>query len=458
MVWIKAHRDDVNPVKHSQNIIYVSEGLADKLKTQTKLIFGQKEISIRVQALSSIPECMGIQFDDPVSIGFSQNVFDQLLIQESAIYQMNYTETTIHIGPVIGFLLGDHHYYYHHRRLRELTEAMGIYEKVGGLFIAFRHCSISWKERCIYGLYFNYENQRWQYGKLPLPSVVYRRGFNSRNNFVNECNDVANWKVFNAAKFDKWQLYNQLKEHATLRSYLPETALLTVDSLSTFLGKYSKVILKPIKLSRGRGISILASTRDGALEVHDYRRVTDFMIPTSQLADYLHEGKYQQRDYIIQPFLDLARIDGCPWDIRVVMQKNRWNQWVCSGIECRLAGPGKVITNISKGGRALDLSKALELAFGTEVDPIQVRKDIDSISMEFCKMMDSTGFHFAEFGLDLAIDQQLHYWFIEANVRPTFKGFKTLDEQIYRQICYEPVLYSASIAGFGWEDSDGTPI
>ncbi|GLH62919.1 YheC/YheD family protein [Parageobacillus sp. G301] len=458
MKWIKVEREDTGGIEDSGNTIYVSKNLADKLKTQTKLIFGQNEIPITVQASSSIDECTGDHFDDPALIRLSQNVFDQLLIQKSATYQIRYTDTTIYIGPVIGFLLGDQHYYYHHRRLKELTDAMGVYEKVGGLFIAFRHCSMSWREKCIYGLYFNYENKKWVYGKLPLPSVVYRRGFNSRNNFVNECSDVSSWEVFNAVRFDKWQLYTQLKKNDRLNPYLPETALLSVDSLSAFLHKYSKVILKPNKLSRGRGISIITSKPDGTLEVHDYRQFTNFTIPASQLEDYLHEGKYLKRDYIIQPFLDLARIDGSPWDIRVVMQKNRWKQWVCNGIECRLAGTGKMITNISNGGRALELSEALTLAFGTEVDPTQVRKDIHSISIEFCKMMDQTGFHFAEFGLDLALDQQKHYWFIEANVRPTFKGFKTLDDDIYRRICYEPILYSTSIAGFGWEDSDESEI
>jgi glutathione synthase/RimK-type ligase-like ATP-grasp enzyme len=459
MIWIKAQRNDINSIEPSPNIIYVSEGLADKLKTQTKLIFGQKEIAIKVQVLSSIPQGLGTKFEDPAPIRFSPPVFEDLLIQESAVYQIHYTETSIHIGPVIGFLLGDQHYYYHHRRLKGLTDAMGIYEKVGGLFIAFRHCSISWLEKCIYGLYFNYETQKWQYGKLPLPSVVYRRCFNSKSNFINEKNDLVNWKVFNEVRFDKWQLYNQLKEDDTLQQYLPETALLTLDNLSNFLNKYSKVILKPTNLSRGRGISILTTEDNGnLLEANDYRQFTDFKIPISQLADYLHEGKYLSRDYIIQPFLEVPRIDGCPWDIRIVMQKNRWKQWVCNGIECRLAGSGKLITNISSGGKALELNEVLKLAFGTEVDSIQVGKDIDSISMEFCKTMDKTGFHFAEFGIDLAIDQKMKYWFIEANVRPTFNGFKILDDNIYRQICYEPVLYSVSIAGFSWEDNDGTSI
>lgn len=455
MKWIKVEGGtEEKTIEHSPYIVSVSNNLAEKLKNHTKLRFGQKEITITVKALSSIPEKKGEDFQNPALIQLSQNVFDQLLIQKSATYQMRCTETTIDIGPVIGFLLGDQHYYYHHRRLRELTDAMGIYEKVGGLFVAFRHCSINWAEQCIYGIYFNYSAQKWEYGKLPLPSVVYRRGFNSRNNFINECKDVSNWKVFNEVRFDKWKFYTQLKENDQLNSYLPETALLNVENVSTFLKKYSKVILKPNKLSRGRGISILTSNPNDTLEIDDYRRYTDFSIPSSQLEDYLVEEKYLKQDYIIQPFLNLARIDGSPWDIRIVMQKNRWKQWICNGIECRLAGTGKMITNISNGGKALNLSEALTLAFGNELDPVKVEKDIHFISMEFCKMMDRTGFHFAEFGLDLAIDQQKHYWFIEANVRPTFKGFKLLDENIYRQICFEPILYSASIAGFGWEDSD----
>ncbi len=456
MIWIKVHRNDTSSLENPQNIIYVSQDFADKLKTQTKLVFGQVEISISVKAISSLPNCMGTEFEEPALIGFSSCAFDQLLMQESSVYQMNISETAIHIGPVIGFLLGDQHYYYHHRRLKGLSYALGAYEKVGGLFIAFRKCSINWEEKCIYGLYFNYEAQRWQYGKLPFPSVIYRRGFNSKNNFVNECKDLVNWKVFNEIRFDKWQFHNKLLEDDVLQQYLPETLLLTVDHVATLLKKYSKVILKPTKLSRGRGISVLTAIDDGQLKVHDYRRFTDFKMPKAQLSEFLNEGNYLKGDYIVQQFLEVPRIDDSPWDIRVVMQKNRWKRWICNGIECRLAVAGKLIANISSGGKALELSEALQLAFGTEVDSVQIRKAIHSISMKFCKMMDSTGYHFAEFGLDLAMDQELHYWFIEANVRPSFNGFKTLDERIYRQICYEPIFYSAAIAGFGWEDKDGT--
>ena len=197
--------------------------------------------------------------------------------------------------------------------------------------------------------------------------------------------DEFQWKVFNDIRFDKWEFYCQLKDNEKLTPFLPETELLTADSLITMLQRHPKVILKPKNLSRGRGISIITLESPGTFVIHDYRYYNDFTIAKSQFEEYLQEGKYLDNEYIIQPFLNLANIDGSPWDIRVVMQKNGENQWVCNGIECRLAPTGKLITNISNGGRALHLKEALELTFGKEVESDLISKDIHAISMEFCK-------------------------------------------------------------------------
>ena len=186
MNWIKVERSEFESLEPSQNILFTSNGLASKLRYQNILKFGQKEIPILVKELPTIQECNNANFHQPAIIQLSEDMISELLIQTSATYQLEYSESTIKIGPVIGFLLGDQHYYYHHRRLKELTDAMGIYGKVGGLFIAFRYCSIDWEEKCIFGHYYNDITKRWEYGKLPIPTVVYRRGFNKRNNFVNE--------------------------------------------------------------------------------------------------------------------------------------------------------------------------------------------------------------------------------------------------------------------------------
>jgi glutathione synthase/RimK-type ligase-like ATP-grasp enzyme len=458
MDWITVERGAADSSNLFQHIIYTSKEMADKLKTKTKLIFGQKEIPITVKANPAILSSTGIHFENPAIFQMSQGTIEELLLHTSATYQMYYSDSTIHIGPVIGFLLGDQHFYYHHRRMKELTDAMGVYEQVGGLFVSFRYCSIDWNDKCIFGQFFNFISQKWEYGKLPIPSVVYRRGFNSRNNFVNQFKDEFNWTVFNDVRFDKWEFYNRIKDNEYLNPIIPETVVLNLTNLITFLHRYKKVILKPKNLSRGRGISIISEKPNGWIEIHDHQLYNDFIIHQTQLEEYLRKGIYQQNEYIIQPYINLAKIDGRPWDIRVVMQKNGSNQWLCNGIECRLAPIGRMITNISNGGRALYLNEALELAFGTKVDIDQIEKEILSFSLEFCKIMDETGYHFAEFGLDLALDQQQHFWFIEANVRPAFKGFKELDKRIYQRICYEPILYSAQVAGFGREGQDENKI
>ncbi|MDR3644638.1 MAG: YheC/YheD family protein, partial [Clostridia bacterium] len=61
----------------------------------------------------------------------------------------------------------------------------------------------------------------------------------------------------------------------------------------------------------------------------------------------------------------------------------------------------------------------------------------------------TTGEHFAEFGMDIAVDRQKKLWLIEANVFPSFKGFKKTDRETYLSIRYQPLLYALSLTEFG---------
>jgi hypothetical protein len=63
--------------------------------------------------------------------------------------------------------------------------------------------------------------------------------------------------------------------------------------------------------------------------------------------------------------------------------------------------------------------------------------------------MDQMGHHFAEFGLDIAVDENKAIWLIEANVFPSFKGFKKMDRNTYLAIRYMPLQYALSLTEFG---------
>ncbi|TGU61340.1 YheC/YheD family protein, partial [Mesorhizobium sp. M00.F.Ca.ET.186.01.1.1] len=74
-----------------------------------------------------------------------------------------------------------------------------------------------------------------------------------------------------------------------------------------------------------------------------------------------------EKNYVIQKGLDLAELDGRPYDIRVMMMRNGLGKWQYAGMLAKVAGSNSVITNVARGGGyavtvpyALTKSKAVE--------------------------------------------------------------------------------------------------
>lgn len=434
--------------KIKTSTIIVPVELYEKWANKAYIQYGERKIPISVQVEETLILEQNNSYKNPQFIQFSSDLMEKLVLVDQLTYQIQEIDLTILLGPVIGFLLGEQQYYYHDRYLKKLTKCIAHYNKFGGLFIAFRHLSVDWNNRIVYGLFYDPQVKKWSYGKMPIPTVIYRRSFTFDNSFVNKIREQKDMFIFNEVRFDKWQMYNLLNQDLSFRTFLPETErLLSVDSLRFMLKKHKKVILKPVDLSRGRGISLLEKD-EGKIKVHDHGSDIPYYIEENNLKILLENGKYLKSDYIIQQYIKLAKISNAPWDIRIMMQKDPHHHWKCSGIECRVGGTNRVVTNISNGGKAMAIKEALSESFITKVETEKIESEIIQISHQFCEIMDQTGYLFAEFGIDLALDQNLNYWFIEANVLPTFNGFKSLDMEIYKKLCENPVLFACSIAGF----------
>ena len=82
----------------------------------------------------------------------------------------------------------------------------------------------------------------------------YRRDFIPEET-IERLMEATKGKMFNSWRFGKFYLYKHIKKRKTLVEYLPETEV-TVDyrQVKTFIDRVGHVILKPIYLSRGRGI------------------------------------------------------------------------------------------------------------------------------------------------------------------------------------------------------------
>lgn len=451
MIWVR-----VRKISDRGNTLYLPKHLADTAAQNTALQFGHNRVIVSVRPLKESGASTS-SFEEPFDVELSENAADSLLIVESMVYKLTVTESGIHIGPVIGLLMGDQSYYYHNRNLSGFTDSMGIYSKTGGLYILFRDISIDWKAMNIKGLYYDPEDTTWKYAVLPFPGVVFRRAFKTDQTVIDRLKALTGNKVFNSDRLDKWEIYKLLVAEEKFKVYLPETKKLTSeDDFNALMNSYPKVIMKPAGLSRGRGICYIEKI-DDLYAVYDYRisnRPRFTVMKRGEVGEFLYVNHFLESNYIIQQQIHLAAINGAPFDMRVVMGKDPDNQWNCRGIECRLAGPKNPITNIARGGQALTINNAIRLAFGPSVDSSRVKNKIISIAVQFCGIMDHTGMDFAEFGLDFAMDADMNYWFIEANVRPVFRGFKRLDYGNYLYIKNQSLLYAASLSGFAESEAE----
>lgn len=442
-MWAK-----IEAVHCGQKIIYLPSTLAKDCGPATVIKFGGKSTTAGIQCRDDLELTIENSFEKPGKIKLSDKLRDELNIPESPVYQLKIADSRITFGPVIGLLLGNATHRYNPVHMMKYSDRFGIYHQIGGLIYAFSPKFINWRKRTVYGLYYNNDTSLWEYGCFPLPEVIYRRDFHSDPDLIKRLVKYTGGRLFNSYRFTKYELYDFIKLNGELKKYLPPTEYaLEFDQIKEFINQHQKVILKPIDLSRGRGICIIEKI-DNQYKVIDFRckQPTVYKLYNDDLIENFFEV-YQDlfNKYLIQKYIPLSTIGNSPFDIRVVMQKRPDQEWGCTGIECRVSNNG-YLTNISRGGYALPLGEAIRQAYNMD-DELLV-EGINELCRKFCLYMDTAGEHFAEFGLDIAIDADKRLWLIEANVFPSFKGFKKMDPEIYLSIRYTPMFYALSLTEF----------
>lgn len=443
-MWVK-----IEVVHCDQKIIYLPSAQGNDLPPATEIVFGGKSTGANIEYRDDLELTIENSFKKPGKIQLTDKLRDELCIPESLVYKIKISDSRITFGPVIGLLLGNTTQRYTPTHMMKYSDRFGIYHQIGGLIYAFSPKLINWRNHTVYGLYYNYDKALWEYGCFPLPEVIYRRDFHTDPEVIKRLVNYTEGRLFNSYRFTKYELYNFIKLNDELIKHLPPTEYtLEFDQIKQFIHSHNKVILKPIDLSRGRGICIIEKT-DCMYKVIDFRckQPIVYELYSDELFESFFSVYLDLFDkYLVQKYIPLSKIGDSPFDIRVVMQKRPDKEWICTGIECRVSNNG-YLTNISRGGYALTLGEALQRAFTTDDDLLA--QQIDDLCQKFCLYLDTSGEHFAEFGLDIAIDTDKKLWLIEANVFPSFKGFKKIDPDTYLSIRYTPMLYASSLTEFG---------
>ncbi|MCC2685584.1 MAG: YheC/YheD family protein [Paenibacillaceae bacterium] len=237
------------------------------------------------------------------------------------------------------------------------------------------------------------------------------------------------------ALLGKGMLHRFYSKDAEIRPFLPPTASFTRESAKHFLRNYGVVYIKSTAVHTGKGV-IKAWKAGGG---YRFVKVKGKVHSASSTADLHRKIKPNPKaSFIIQKAIDLARIGGRPYDIRVMMMRDGERRWHYAGMLAKVAGKGSIVSNVNRGGGyATTIENALAKSLG--YGPKRIRdtmRRLLALSSRIVAYSERYPFYSFQCGIDLAVDKQGRIWIIEVNLHnPSHGLFNRLsDKTFYRKI------------------------
>lgn len=92
--------------------------------------------------------------------------------------------------------------------------------------------------------------------------------------------------------------------------------------------------------------------------------------------------------------------------------------WKITSIVTRVSKPGNFVSNLARGGDIYPSQQVLTQLYDSKTTR-HILSLLKEIAIEICTQLSHPSELYAEFGIDLAIDQEGKPWIIEVNVKPS---------------------------------------
>ncbi|MDI4644807.1 YheC/YheD family protein [Cohnella hashimotonis] len=284
----------------------------------------------------------------------------------------------------------------------------------------------------VLGFTYNPSKDIWLKSWFPRPTLVYNRiplREDERLPWVRKklarIASQPDMAFFNRRFFNKWSLFKWLSQYKTTRGFVPETKRLTEQTvLSGMLKRYPLVYLKPVMGKAGVGIMTVKISPEKnlpyRLQVQDEKGSNTYHCSTlNRLWLRVRANtKTQSEPYIAQQGISLAKVNGRPFDLRALVQKNADGAWELTGIGARMAGSSSITTHVPRGGSIEDPERLLAAVFGPEKAQQVFTKVRQTVLVLAERIERSSHSRLFEMSMDLGVDEDGHLWFFEANSKP----------------------------------------
>ena len=134
----------------------------------------------------------------------------------------------------------------------------------------------------------------------------------------------------------------------------------------------------------------------------------------------------QGKAYLVQKAIPLALHQQTPFDLRILVQKNRRGHWEVAGMGIRVAGRNRITTHVPQGGRIEQVDKILGHLFPGNVE--EIKEQVEQLALLTAHVLEEHYRRLGEFSLDMGLDQDGRLWLFEANAKPM-----KFDEEDIRQ-------------------------
>lgn len=408
--------------------------------SEVQLLAGQKQLTARIVQNNDIPASSVLPSLD---IYMNKKLSAQLKYTEMELNYCILSGSQLRIGPLVGVLVGRKTYNEYPLptgREARIYKEMTLAARHKKIFIYFFYADgVDWKRKVIRGhIYAQKVNKKagWMRGTFPLPDIIYNRiayRYMERNNIIQKLINKADAEsiyLFNSRFLDKWEVHETLYMDPHTRPMIPEGANFSEENLSYCVDKFDTLFIKPIDGSVGKGIIQVKVSNNGLISFSKLGSKKGWQQCRSVEELYKQLNIVDKKKYIIQKGINLAKIAGNIFDIRVQVQKNGYGAWTFTGAGVRIAAPGNFVTHVPNGGSKAGYEPVIKEVFG---DSNEIMKSLERQLKTICQTVPlvlehGLGISLAVLSMDLGIDTEGRMWIIEVNSKPA-----SFDENDIRQ-------------------------
>jgi ribosomal protein L24E len=297
------------------------------------------------------------------------------------------------------------------------------------------------------GKKYNPKTSTWTEAEFPIPSIIYDRCFYGDDEHSKQCIPIVSWlKCRNDLTFLGYGLPNKLELYETLRNsilsaYLPPSQPVTsTDIVLKELKAKKRLILKPINGSQGYGIYYLKKNdKTFHVKTEKQKQIISRVFPNEAKTIQWLKTLIAKRQYLLQPYLELSNDVLQPFDIRILLQKNKHGDWVERGKGVRQGNTGGILSNLSAGGIVYNFADWLMTLPATKRE--YIRNELEYIITSLPLLLEKEFLPLFELGVDIGIAKDGSIWVLDVNSKPGRKVVLQTQQDLKETLNLAPLLY-----------------